>query len=82
MNILYLFIIIQILSMIINWKYFSIAYSKNGKWEDLKVSLLDLLWVVIPIFNTIFAIVAWLFHYPKVSNRNNNFYNKLFNIKK
>jgi len=56
-------ITIYIVSAISMWRYVNLAFSKNGRWENLKTGLMEIAIVFTPIFNTI-SNLLWLIAPP------------------
>jgi hypothetical protein len=63
------------------YKYIQVSHSKGDIWYNLTPEGMDYCMVFIPILNTFFAIIAWLFWYPNEDNGNNNSIN-FFNLKR
>lgn len=83
-----IFLITQyLLFALLQWYYTKLAYSKNGKWSNIKPDITDIIVMVIPILN-VFSVIGFLFFYPirKTNNHrikiNHNIMNQFFNIKK
>ena len=47
------------------YKFIKIAYSKEGRWSNIKPDGLDLFFCFTPLFNTATAIMSWVFFYPR-----------------
>ena len=78
-----IFIITYILSAILNWRYLHLAYNRTtGIWSTISPNIVDLLIVLLPIFN-LGGIFMWMFSFPtrKYKNNNKNLFHKLFRIK-
>lgn len=73
-----IFSIVYIISLILTYFSFQKDYSKDGVWEDLEPSMIDLLFLLAPLFNTIMAIgfIYDCITFPKLP------LNKFFKIKK
>jgi hypothetical protein len=69
-----------LLSVYLMYKYMRIAHSEKGIWCSLDIKTPELLIVFIPIINTLFVIIAWVFMYPIVKRERN--YNNFFNVKR
>lgn len=75
-------ITVYLLSVWLVWRYMRIAHSKGGRWEELNIGVIDLMMVFIPLLNTLFMLVFYLFVSPKEkTNRKINF-NNFFKVKK
>jgi hypothetical protein len=60
------------------------AHSKDGRWSNLNMDIIDLLWVIMPFCNTVAAlsnIFISPLRYPNQNKKSYNF-NKLFRVKK
>lgn len=56
----YILIGIYIASVISVGHYFKIAYSKNGRWYNLKYSITDFIITVTPFFNILALLIGWI----------------------
>ena len=71
---------IYTLSIILCYRYFKIAHSKGGIWQNQDIELGEIVFTLIPVINTIVGIMFWCIDHP-LNNRKRS-YNKFFNIKK
>lgn len=56
---------IYIASIIATYSYVRIAKSETGIWKGLKFNMLDIMIILLPIVNTITAIMWYSIHLPK-----------------
>lgn len=71
---------VYLLSVYLLWRYYKIACSEGGIWSTLSPNLGSVIFIFLPIFNTIGVITWYLMGSPKKDNQRN--YNKFFKIKK
>lgn len=69
------FIIIYIISFLLS--YLVLRWTYNTVWATLNPRLIDLLFVILPVFNTVIFITMFIFTYSDLYTTN-----KFFNIKK
>lgn len=73
---------VYLLSAILAWRYVKLVYSKRGIWSTLNPGLPEVLFMFIPVFNTVFCFYGWLLHYPIRKTAPKRDFNKFFNVKK
>ena len=73
-------IIIYLVSVYLMWRYIRIAKSKGGIWETLEVESTDLLLTLLPVFNTVGAVVWSLAGSPRKRIKTKRNFNKFFAI--
>ena len=80
---------IYVLSVLACWNFIRISYSAGGIDEDAEpLDIIDLLLVLMPVVNTILAIMIWSTYSPRKPvtqnevNRTEKWLNKIFCIKK
>jgi len=71
---------VYLLSVYFLWRYYKIACSKGGIWSSSDTSLGSVIFIFMPIFNTLGAITWYMLGSPK-ENKERNF-NNFFKIKK
>ena len=64
MLVLFLHIAIYFISVYAVGKYFKLAYSKKGIWNNLHICTLEKILIVLPSINTAFAIFFWVTENP------------------
>ena len=52
------------------------SHSKNGIYEGQTTGAAEIFYTFTPVLNTLFALISWLFFFPKKYNTS-----KFFNIK-
>ena len=52
-----IFLTVYLISAFVTWKSFSTLYSKGGYWDDSEPSMMDLFFTLIPVINTIVAVI-------------------------
>lgn len=72
-------IIIYIISVLLMWLYFHLAYSKNGVFKSIDAECSDLIIVLIPLLNTFGVFYLYLIEPPIEKECNCN---KFFKVKK
>ena len=81
-------IIIYILSTIHQYWYFSSIFSKGGKWETESPDVGAFIWTFVPLCNTVAVLFGWMLtgspyrRESSLETKLNNFFTKLFDIKK
>lgn len=55
---------IYIVSFILSWLYVKLAFSKNGRYENLGTSWLEIFLCVMPLLNTMFLLYGYITHFP------------------
>ena len=73
-------LLIYILSAFFMWLWIHKSYSKGGTNEIIEVDGSDLLFVFLPLVNTVLSICMWIIEYP-IENKSKSF-NSFFKIKK
>lgn len=73
-------ILVYLISAIVTWKWFRIAFSPKGIWESLTPSLTEIFIVVCPVLNTINTFIV-MFKTP-FKERSNKDKSSFFNLKK
>ncbi len=58
-------IIVYLLSAFGWWKYVQISHSKGGRWQSQTPGGVEIIVTFLPMFNTIWAIMAWISDSPK-----------------
>ena len=79
------FSVIYIISVIANYWYNHVAFSKNGRYSGLSGGLAELLFTIIPLVNTFSAVIIWGSfnpYYKPWEDYYNKIFNKIFNVKK
>ena len=76
------FIIIYIVSCLLS--YVVIRWTYNKLWTTINPNITDLLFVILPVFNTVIFIMMYMFTSIELYNENKKPFttNKFFNIKK
>jgi len=72
---------VYIISFLAAYKYMQIAHGENGRWGGLSTGVEEMAITLLPLVNTLFAIIGWVRFYPYKRGKTNNF-NKFFKIKK
>ena len=79
MNIIIIFVLIYIISVIINYRFVRIAHSKKGRWSNCNVELSDAVLTFCPIIN-VASCIFYVFMSPYRNKKIN--YNQLFKVEK
>jgi len=58
-----IWILVYLVSAILTWWYFHVAFSEKGIWEAHDVPIWPIVITILPVLNTIGAII-WLFLWP------------------
>ena len=53
-------ILIYVFSFYYCWRWMHKAYSKNGRWGDIEPTAVDVIFTIVPFFNSILAIMFLL----------------------
>ena len=69
-----------VLPAYLGYRYFHIAYSKGGIWENTDPTFIDVIVIFIPLFNLFFVLFLAAFDSPKKKTKRN--LNNFLKIKK
>jgi hypothetical protein len=73
------FVVVYLLSAYAEYKWIQIAYSTGGKYAGRTLVDMSTIVMWVPIWNTIWAILAWTISYPRQVLKRD--LNKFFKIK-
>ena len=66
---LLIFILIYLISVFLHWLHIHFSHSKGGIFAHYEIDNGDWVLMLVPLINTVFAIVMWIARYPiKFSN--------------
>ena len=66
-------IVAYIISAMAVWRHEKIALAKNGRWEDLYLTFFGKIFKFIPVLNTLFAIIYWIWFNPRKKPKHDGF---------
>jgi heme/copper-type cytochrome/quinol oxidase subunit 2 len=75
-------ITVYLLSIWLVWRYMRIAHSKGGRWGYSNTGVIELVFVFIPVVNTIMGTLLYLTISPKEKNNRAKNFNNFFKVKK
>ena len=72
-----LLITVYIVSAYLMYKHTTTAYSKYGRWWNLRIRTIDLIFCFIPAVNTLSVFIVYIFYAPLKRDKNKSLFERI-----